>query len=204
MDYEQIVNNLLTLHKKYSNVHRRTIALDKYTQVSIDTLRIEPESELVRESLLEHVGSLPMVATYLYPFLEHKSQIDLGKVLTMLAIHDIGETVVGDSHPHQKTKESIENEHQRALELLSEEYHLLFEEFGHQETVDAKFAKSVDVFATFLSDQLLPSDFVTKRLMAYDFSSQLFVEKRLEIFAWDSTLKELFEEIIQRYQKMGL
>lgn len=204
MDTERILNDLLTLHANYSEVLRRTVALDKYARVSLENPRIEPESQLVRESLLEHVGSLPMVATYLYPFLEHKSHIDLGKVLTMLAIHDIGETVVGDSHPHQKTEESIEIEHRKALELLSEEYHPLFEEIELQETLDSQFAKAVDVFATFLSDQVLPPDFVAKRLSTYGFSSQLFVEKRQEVFVWDSFLKELFEEIIQRYQKMGL
>jgi hypothetical protein len=201
MDTEQTLNGLIELHKNYSTVHRRTIALDKYGS---NKLEVEPTNEVVRESLLEHIGSLPVVATYLYPLLEQKNKVDLGKVLTMLAVHDIGETVVGDSHPHQKTESSIETERLEALKLLSKEYHSVFEESENGETLEAKFAKSVDVFATFLVDLMLPPEYVAKRLAAYNFSSELFVEKRYEVFAWDNSLKVLFAEVIKRYQKMGL
>jgi len=41
-----------------------------------------------------HVGHLPVIASYLHQFCEHKDSIDLGRTLMMLAIHDIGETIV--------------------------------------------------------------------------------------------------------------
>ena len=204
MDSKHTLNKLLALYTDYSHIHRRTIALDKYDLISRSNPKIEPENELVRESLLEHVGSLPIVATYLYPLLEHRSNIDLGKVLILLAIHDIGETVVGDAHPHPKTEDLIKSEYQQALSLLPGEYHPYLEEFENKITPESKFAKSVDVFVTFLSDLMLPPDFVARRLSAYEFSSKVFFEKRYEIFAWDSSLTELFEEVIRRYQEMGL
>lgn len=52
------------------------------------------DDEIVRETLSEYVGSLPIIATYIHPFLDHK--VDLGKVLIILAIHDIGELRTGD------------------------------------------------------------------------------------------------------------
>lgn len=201
MDGVQQLDKLLRLYKNYSHVTRRTVALDKYTVADASA---EPTDERVRESLLEHVGSLPVLAAYLYPLLEHKEKIDLGKVLTMLAVHDIGETEVGDEHPHNKTQDFLDSERKKALELLPDDYHPLLNEFEESRTLEAKFAKSVDVFATFLADLLLPPNVVAKRLAAYEFSSKLFFEKRYEVFAWDASLKDLFGEIIKRYQQMGL
>lgn len=208
MNTEKIFSELVDLHKKYYSVHRRTIALDKYDELDsrgfISEQNIEPDDNILRESLLEHVGSLPIVAAFLYPHLEHKEQIDLGKVLKMIAIHDIGETVVGDGHPHQKTESFIESEYQAAIELLPEEYHPLLDEYEERETFDAKFAKSVDVFATFLSDQVLPPEFVRRRLRAHGFSWKEIGEKRYEIYAWDGFLKELFKVVVERYQKIDV
>lgn len=49
-----------------------------------------PDDELVRETLMEHVGSLPMLATALFPYVVNDSDVKLGDALTILAIHDIG------------------------------------------------------------------------------------------------------------------
>lgn len=197
-------DEILKLFKDYTNVRRRTIALDKYqelqkTKIGAD---IRPMDLLVRESLVEHVGSLPIVATYLYPKLEHKEKIDLGKVLIMLGIHDIGETVVGDGHPHQKTQTFVDDEFAAALSLLPEMYHDYLGEYEERKTLDAKFAKSVDVFATFLTDQLLPPEFVAERHDLYGFSWKQMDEKRDKMFNWDNYLHELFKEVIVRYQAM--
>jgi hypothetical protein len=146
------------------------------------------------------VGNLPVVATFLYPYLEQKENIDLGRVLTMLAIHDIGETVVGDGHPHRKTQEHIESEYHAALGLLSESYHRILDEYEARESFDAKYAKAVDVFSTFLSDQLHPPVMVQTRLRMHGFSWQEIEEKRYKVFEWDSFLRELFLEVIKRYK----
>lgn len=60
-----------------------------------------PEDKLVRETLIEHVAILPILATALYPYI-NDSEVDLGEALIMLAIHDIGELVVGDENVFTK------------------------------------------------------------------------------------------------------
>ncbi|MBP9686840.1 MAG: hypothetical protein KBD66_03520 [Candidatus Doudnabacteria bacterium] len=76
----------------------------------------------------------------------------------------------------------------------------MFDEYEAWESFDAKFAKAVDVFATFLTDQLLPPAMVKARFSAHGFSWQVFEEKRYAVFAWDSFLKELFAEVITRFK----
>jgi 5'-deoxynucleotidase YfbR-like HD superfamily hydrolase len=200
----KIFDALVELHKNYSLIHRRNISYDKYAVLEklglLESQKITVDQSIVRESLLEHVGNLPLVATFLYPYLEQKENIDLGRVLTMLAIHDIGETVVGDAHPHRKTQEHIESEYKAALELLSESYHSLLNEYEAWESLDAKFAKAVDVFSTFLSDQLHPPAAVQARLKIHGFSWQEIEEKRYKVFEWDTFLKEFFAEVVERYK----
>lgn len=200
----EIFDALLALHKSYSLVHRRTVSYDKYTTLEKrgvhTSQKAAADQPIISESLLEHVGSLPVVAIFLHPCVEHRKKIDIGRALTMLAIHDIGETVVGDGHPHRKTREHIESEHQAALSLLPENYHRLFDEYEAWESLDAKYAKAVDVFSTFLSDQLCPPAMVQARFRMHGFSWQEIQEKRHEVFAWDAFLGELFAEVIRRYK----
>jgi HD domain len=195
---------IIELHKNYSLIHRRNVSYDKYVVLEkcglLESQKVTVDQPIISESLLEHVGNLPVVATFLYPHLEQKEKIDLGRVLTMLAIHDIGEVVVGDGHPHRKTQEHIESEYQAALGLLSPNYHQLLDEYETRESLDAKYAKAVDVFSTFLSDQLHPPTMVRTRLRMHGFSWQEIEEKRFKIFEWDAFLKELFWEVVSRYK----
>jgi len=172
MNTKEIFVELLELYQKYTAMHRRTIAFDKYQEL----VRLKPEAAvqtpvddpIFQESLLEHVGCVPMIAAFLYPY--------------------------------QKTQEFLNAEHNAALQLLPEQYHDLFNEYDARETLDAKFTKSVDVFSTFLADQLLPRELVQQRLQAHGFSWLIVGEKRYEIFIWDAFLRELFDEVIERYQ----
>lgn len=202
--FSQIFDALVELYKSYSLVHRRNLSYDKYAVLGnmglLESQRIAPDQPVVCESLLEHVGNLPVVATFLYPHLEQRDRINLGRVLTMLAIHDIGETIVGDGHPHRKTQEEAKVEYKAALSLLSESYHKLLAEYEAWETLDARYAKAVDVFSTFLSDQLQPPKMVQTRLKIHGFSWQEVEKKRYEVFEWDAFLKGLFSEVIKRYQ----
>ena len=204
LNFSQIFDSLIELHKNYCLIHRRNISYDKYKVLEelglLESQKIAVDQPIISESLLEHVGNLPMVATFLYPYLEQKERIDLGRVLTMLAIHDIGETVVGDEHPYMKTSEHKESEYQAAKSLLSESYYYLLDEYEARETLDAKYAKAVDVFSTFLSDQLHSPIMVQTRLKMHGFSWQEIEEKRYGIFEWDLFLRELFLEVVRRYK----
>jgi hypothetical protein len=206
MEISQFFDGLIELYARYSNVYRRTISWSKFKDSQGQEHPVDAEltlgSKLFRETLLEHVGSLPIIAAYLHPHLEHAQHVNLGKVLSMLAIHDIGETVVGDGHPHRKSPEFIDTERRVALALLSSDLHGLFEECEAGETLEAKYAKSVDVFSTFLADQLIPPTLVRQRLIMNGFPWEEIEKKRYEVFAWDAFLKELFNEVGRRYREI--
>lgn len=90
----ELLTQLEFLFEKYSN-EPRAMTQPYILQCVADKVagyRYDPDDVLVCEMLIEHVGSLPMVATAFYPHIQDSS-VDLGKALIMIAIHDIGELV---------------------------------------------------------------------------------------------------------------
>ena len=70
--------------------------------------------------MIEHVGCLPIIATFLHPYLD--KPVDLGKVLTILAIHDIGEIKLGDELTFTKKSDQENIEFTTGLGLLHPNY----------------------------------------------------------------------------------
>ena len=110
------------------------------------------------ESVAEHVYSTQMLALAIYS--EYKYDIDINKVILMLAIHELGETVIGDLtlfDIDKKEKEKIEHAavHQ-ILESLNDGSKLeeLFLEFDEHKTEEAKFAYMCDKFEADLQSRL--------------------------------------------------
>lgn len=100
------------------------------------------------ESVAEHVYGTMMLAIAMKS--EYKYDIDLEKVLFMLAIHELGEAIIGDltlftiSHSE---KEKIEHEavHKILSNLLDGDMiEQLFLEFDEHKTPEAKFAYQCD------------------------------------------------------------
>ena len=100
------------------------------------------------ESVAEHVYGVQMLAIAIKQ--EYEYDIDLNKVLFMLAIHELGETVIGDLTQFQidaKSKEKIEHEavHNILKDILDgEKIEELFLEFDAHETKESKFAYQCD------------------------------------------------------------
>lgn len=100
------------------------------------------------ESVAEHVYGVQMLAIAMKQ--EYEYDIDLNKVLFMLAIHELGETVIGDLTQFQidpKSKEKIEHEavHNILKDILDgEKIEELFLEFDAHETKESKFAYQCD------------------------------------------------------------
>ena len=100
------------------------------------------------ETDAEHVYSVQMLAIAMWS--EYEYDIDLTRVLNMLAIHELGESVIGDItmfEKNAKDKETIEHEavHQLLSGLLSgEEIEELFLEFDSHSTKEALFAFQCD------------------------------------------------------------
>ena len=100
------------------------------------------------ESVAEHVFSTQMLALAIYS--EYEYDIDIKKVLYMLAIHELGETIIGDITMFQmntQEKEKIEHEavHSILSSLINGEYiEELFLEFDSHSTKEALFAYHCD------------------------------------------------------------
>ena len=130
--------------RRYSEVKRNAI---QQFQAEIyfkhhPTKEYSPEFEPIRESLLEHVGMLPVLAMYFYPYCEE--EVDIGRVLQILAIHDIGELEIGDESTFTKDHDNNQGEIDAAFKLLDPSQHELYMEFENLETIEAKYAKTIE------------------------------------------------------------
>jgi len=141
--------------------------------------------------LIEHVGHLPIVASYFHQFLEHKDEVNLGRVLTMLSIHDIGETVLGDIFTYTKTVVEEQEEVAVALTLLPEYLQEIFLEYEALDSFDAKYAKSVDALAGFLPTLDMPR-IIIKRFIKRGACVDVIVCKKRPVMEWDSTMLQVF------------
>ncbi len=97
------------------------------------------------ESIAEHIYSVQMLAIAMSNFDDYKD-LDLRKVLMMLAIHETEEIVIGDKTLFEMTKEEKEELGHKAIEIVlsplanKEELRKLILEFDGRETPEAKFA----------------------------------------------------------------
>ncbi len=100
------------------------------------------------ESVAEHIFGTQMLAIAMKSEFEY--DIDIMKVIYMLAIHELGETVIGDLTQFQIDKDEKEKiEHEAVHKILSslidgEEIEKLFLEFDAHETPEAMFAYQCD------------------------------------------------------------
>ena len=100
------------------------------------------------ESIAEHIFGVQMLAIAMKSEFEY--DIDIMKVIYMLAIHELGETIIGDLTQFQISKEEKEKiEHEAVHNILSslidgEKIEALFLEFDAHETPEAMFAYQCD------------------------------------------------------------
>lgn len=100
------------------------------------------------ESVAEHIYGTQMLAIAMKSEFEY--DIDIVKVIYMLAIHEIGETIIGDITPFQMSKEEKEKkEHEAVHNILDklidgEKIEEIFLEFDEHKTPESKFAYQCD------------------------------------------------------------
>lgn len=110
------------------------------------------------ESVAEHIYSTQMLAIAMKS--EYEYDIDIMKVIYMLAIHELGETVIGDLTLFQISKEEKEQiEHEAVFKILDnlvdKEYiKELFLEFDSQKTKESIFAYQCDKLECDLQSKL--------------------------------------------------
>ena len=103
------------------------------------------------ESIAEHVYGVQMLALAMYSeYKEDYKDLDIKKVMFMLAIHELGETVIGDITQFQMNKEEKEKlEHEAVHNILSSlidgsKIEKLFLEFDEHKTPESIFAYQCD------------------------------------------------------------
>jgi 5'-deoxynucleotidase YfbR-like HD superfamily hydrolase len=165
MDYDALLDGLLDQIKAYNTVHRKSIQPFTKSKISkhFPDYQDDFDHEIIRESLLEHVGCLPVIATYLHPYMDET--VDLGKSLMMIAIHDIGELTVGDELTFIKTSEQGASEYEAAMMLLHDNYKDLYKEMDDLHSNEAKFVKSIDKMAPDIFDYLCGEDYSIRRMV---------------------------------------
>lgn len=100
------------------------------------------------ESVAEHIFGVQMLAIAMKS--EYQYDVDIMKVIFMLAIHELGECVIGDLTQFQISKEEKEKlEHEAVHKILSgildgEKIEELFLEFDSHKTKEAMFAYQCD------------------------------------------------------------
>lgn len=100
------------------------------------------------ESVAEHIFGVQMLAIAMKS--EYEYDVDIMKVIFMLAIHELGETIIGDLTQFQITKEEKEKiEHKAVHDILSgildgEQIEKLFLEFEARNTKESIFAYQCD------------------------------------------------------------
>jgi putative hydrolase of HD superfamily len=106
-----------------------------------------------RENTAEHSWHSILTALVLFEYAENKAQLDLLRIVRMIAIHDLVEIEAGDTFMFdtEGNKDKFNRENQAAKKLFTKlpydqgkEYYELWLEFEKEETHDSIFAASVD------------------------------------------------------------
>lgn len=101
------------------------------------------------ESVAEHVYGVQMMALVMYE--EYDYDLDIAKVMVMLAVHELEEAAIGDIIPFEMAPEEKRVRGAEAVAKVlkkldggAEWVRDLIEEYEEQETAEAKFAKECD------------------------------------------------------------
>lgn len=203
-DFEQIMTDVEYLIRQYSNTKRNAVQPfihETYKKHNPDYV-YKPQDDVVRESVLEHVGMLPVLAVYFHPYCE--KTVDLGKALRLLAIHDIGELVTGDESVFTKDYQNNQNEVSAALSLLHDSFHDDYLEFENLGSNEAKFAKSIDKmvgdFYDIFSDPQMTKDrydyFVKKDISKM---AEMKLSKKYKYMEWSEFFTDFYPLLMGRF-----
>lgn len=199
---EEILKQLEFLLERYSKERRATTQpyLFEVAQESVPGYVYRPEDFLIRETLIEHVGSLPIVATALYPHIAD-DEVSLGDALTMLAIHDIGELKTGDENTFTKKADEERAEYKAALSLLHPSYHQIYDDSETKASKSAKFAKAIDKITPDIFDYLTPAEITIQRFKHFvgigpDEIIATIVRHKRPYMAWNPFMTEFHIHLI--------
>ena len=149
-----------------------------------------------QESTAEHSWMLCLIAVTLFDQL--KTKIDQLKVLKILIIHDLAETIIGDipafdTEGRINKKEREKNALKQMVKNLPKKTKLeilaLFDEYENKESVEAKVAQAIDKFESPLQHNI--SDITTWDQNDFNIHGLY----KIDYFTFDTFLKSLRDEL---------
>ncbi len=207
-DMHKFLDELEYLFERYSKTLRATTQpyLWQTAHKHFPNFKYHPDDNLVRETLMEHVGSLPVMATAFFPHISD-DEVNLGDALTMLAIHDIGELITGDEMTFTKNKDGAKAEYNAALKLLNPIYHDIYDDAEKKKSKSAKFAKAIDKITPDIMDYLTPKEITIWRYKHYTGISEsdkiidLIVEHKRPYMLWNNFMTEFHSYLLEQLRK---
>ena len=204
---DEILKKIIFLYEGYSKEHRATTQpfhLEK-VRSQVKNFIYDKDNILIREPLIEHSGSLPIVATTIYPYLEN-NKVDLGQALIMLAIHDIDELITGDEITFTKKSHKKDNETKEALKLLPESFHNIYLEMENRESETGKFAKAIDKITPDIVDLMTPPEITINRYKKSVNKKENEIVPMIKKFkhpfmTWNPFMTELHLNILEKLDK---
>ncbi len=205
--HKKVLDDIIFLYKGYSNEHRASTQpfhLQKVRKLVKD-YKYNTRDLLVREPLIEHVGSLSIVATTIYPYIANPD-VDLGRALIMLAIHDIGELATGDEMTFTKKQQQGKSERGHALKLLPKSFHAIYLEVEERTSDTARFAKAIDKMTPDIVDLMTPPDITIERMKVFAGKEPHEIVSTIKEFKhpymlWNPFMKDLHLELLEQLNK---
>jgi len=201
-DTQQLIADFLKIQDGYQFTRRSSLTKERFRDVvgSNEELAFVESNPAIKETLIEHVGHLPIIASFFHEYTSHASDIDLGRVLIILSVHDIGETELGDINTYDKTNAEEDEEIAVATKILSPALVSYFEEYEEQVTLDAKYAKFVDAIAPVFHKLDMPY-INQKRFHAKGRTTADIVTKKRHLMEWDPFLLEVFDVCLEQLKR---
>ena len=185
-------NNIINFYKQYIELEQ--IIRKGWLMCNVPAERLE--------SVADHTLQLIMLASVITK--ELKIDIDYKKLIDMLIIHDLGETIVGDISEVELNRQEKKIEEAKAIkELLntlseenSEYYYKLWLEMESKSTETSKFAYLLDKIDAVIKAGIYEEQYNIAGLFD-EFSG---FQKQRQTFN-NSILEELFEFINEKFDK---
>ncbi len=153
------------------------------------------------ESVAEHVYGVQMLAIAMYS--EYQYDIDLEKVVIMLALHELEEIEIGDYNPFEISKaEKMKLGHEAVVDVLDglmerEKLGRLVFEFDDRKTPEAKFAHFCDKLEADLQCKLYDEEGIVS--LEYQPGNELLKNSEVKQYlesekSWSSAWLELSKQ----------
>ena len=146
------------------------------------------------ESVADHTYSMSIIGMILSDSQKYNTE----KILKMILLHDLAESITGDLTPKQKSKEKIVLENKTFEKILKhlpedlqEQYYQLWNEYQTNDSNEANFVHQIDKL-----EMALQAKIYSKQIKSYDDLIPFFDSAQREIK--DPKLLKLLQEILDK------